>query len=480
MERSARAAYQRFLKANPIAASNPVSPKNIYTMFEPIAAAIKLFVHPESKVAADIKSLNIRIQERLNLYNESFSRRDIVEAYFRSYRLAQAAHWVQVIAGATLAQYSPRGVMRQKLGPNFFNTFPVRMFAEKETVISHLVETGWSDSADKLKNTSLLNDLPVVESSANAIAALKKLGKIFNDLDKVFEFHGGISVAGSGYEGDYRTLNLTKNSILEALNSYIASDDPEVDVSTPYKHITATRRLRHLALEAYDYGYALQKIINSEILAHFDHLQIVFSDSPEFRALLINSEISFANQPINTALYATIELEDDWRNKRDSNSPEYYAELERKAAPTKMYQNLGGGWAWFRIEGSYCPFESFFARHCGRDSAADALFSLRYQDPKREMRWYPYITASWTRLGLSGKGYLTQMKTFYNQRPEADKYGAAMEALFLSPEIACIRPSSYKPETDFHFTDLPEEAQRRILKVKPHINDCGAWERERE
>lgn len=184
---------------------------------------------------------------------------------------------------------------------------------------------------------------------------------------------------------------------------------------------------------------------------------------PSYRQLFFNSGISFANQTLVNALHSAEKLEKKLPDTK-------YEDALKKASPTKLYLDLGDGFAWFHIDSPSCQFEAEMADHCGAE-AGSTLFSLREKNEKGQ--WIPHVTASW--FSFDGKtGYLVQIKGRNNSKPKPE-YHPAIVQLLLSPAVQSIKESSYKPHLDFKFKELPIEVQKKILTVKPYIDDFDKY-----
>lgn len=207
--------------------------------------------------------------------------------------------------------------------------------------------------------------------------------------------------------------------------------------------------------QRYDYLY-------STLFAHLNHFRDMLR-IPSYKQLFLNSEISFANQPLIEALAKAEKLEEKLPDTK-------YEEAILKASPTKLYLDLGNGLAWFHIDAPSCRFEAEMADHCGAE-AGSTLFSLRKKNDKGQ--WIPHVTASW--VSFDGKtGYLVQIKGRSNSKPKPE-YHPAIVQLLLSPAVQSIKESSYKPHLDFKFKELPTEVQKKILAVKPYIDDFDKY-----
>lgn len=92
--------------------------------------------------------------------------------------------------------------------------------------------------------------------------------------------------------------------------------------------------------------------------------------------------------------------------------------LATKPDPADVFMQVGQGWYWLDLKGSYCDPESKMMGHCGHDERGN-LYSLR--DPKNK----PHVTLTYD----PSKNIVFQIKGKQNQLP-GEKYWPAIEAFF--------------------------------------------------
>lgn len=130
----------------------------------------------------------------------------------------------------------------------------------------------------------------------------------------------------------------------------------------------------------------------------------------------------------------------------------------------KTILKFNDGYEWVDLERGYCDIESKSMGHCGNEGAGpgDTILSLR--DTKN----IPYLTF------ILNNGDLTQMKgrgiQGGNSKPHP-KYHKYIVELLKLPIIKRVVGGGYMPETNFKISDLNEEEIKKLLRVKPELED---------
>lgn len=125
------------------------------------------------------------------------------------------------------------------------------------------------------------------------------------------------------------------------------------------------------------------------------------------------------------------------------------------------------GLAWFNLGRASCDREGHAMGHGGnthRRESGDTLLSLRQVlDHGTHNTHKPLLT-----FVLDENGLLGEMKGRFNQKPEA-KYYNEIVALLHWPMVHGIKGGGYKPENNFHLSDLDENTRASLLEEKPEL-----------
>ena len=134
----------------------------------------------------------------------------------------------------------------------------------------------------------------------------------------------------------------------------------------------------------------------------------------------------------------------------------------------EIIEQFPDGWAWWKLNRSYCSEESEAMGHCGnvvgRTKTDQRILSLR-QPVKlgKETLWKPFLTFI-----LEPDGYLGEMKGRGNEKPAA-KYHPYIMALLKNPDIKGIQGGGYLPSHNFNLTDLTKEQRGELQSVNPEL-----------
>jgi hypothetical protein len=131
----------------------------------------------------------------------------------------------------------------------------------------------------------------------------------------------------------------------------------------------------------------------------------------------------------------------------------------------EKFIDLGGGWAWWSLNKSYCKVEGSSLAHCGnmegQSRTTDNILSLR-KDVKIDDQIYhqPYLTF------IINKGYLGEMKAIANKIPPPSLHPQII-ALLKDPRIKGVIGGTY--ESDFSLVHLTEEQRQEVFKANPQL-----------
>ena len=114
---------------------------------------------------------------------------------------------------------------------------------------------------------------------------------------------------------------------------------------------------------------------------------------------------------------------------------------------------LRGGWRWVDLQVSYCEAEAEAMGHCADDSSGN-LWTLR------DKKGYPKVTCT-----VNQGGVITQMKGRNNSVPK-EEYHPQIVALLSFDEITGINTEE---DYDFHWNDLSEENQEKVMEANPNF-----------
>ena len=146
------------------------------------------------------------------------------------------------------------------------------------------------------------------------------------------------------------------------------------------------------------------------------------------------------------------------------------APLQRKYKSTNVEEGetiveLPNGWKWVMLSSAYCKKEGGAMGHCGNIAGAnpeDRILSLR--QPAEGDNWSAHLTFVW-----NPKGVLGEMKGRNNSKPSR-KYHEAIIALLRQDMIKIVSGGGYKPQNNFHLSDLAPEQELALYVEKPALS----------
>lgn len=209
----------------------------------------------------------------------------------------------------------------------------------------------------------------------------------------------------------------------------------------------------------------------SNVLSGLNHfIDLYNSDKNTYRAI---GEYSWANKTPSKIIFDLSEIEDELKSTRKVSKVEYERKIA-EAENTEEYLKVDSKYTWYIIESYSCSFEAYLNQHCGTDSSADVLFSLRSKDKEGYFDSHVTISASIKTIdkaifGTPAVFVVKQVKGKGNNKPN-ERYWPYIVKLFLEKEFGWQQVGSYKPENDFHIEDLDELSERKFLKEKPWWN----------
>lgn len=211
------------------------------------------------------------------------------------------------------------------------------------------------------------------------------------------------------------------------------------------------------------------EISNSlSVLQHF--VDLYNSDKNLWRAI---GEYSMGNKTPSKINFDLSMLEGEIRGRKDFSVHEYERKLA-DAENTLEYLKIDDKYTWYIVESNSCRFEAYLNQHCGTDSSADVLFSLRSKDKQGYFDSHVTISASIVKIDKNKFGtpavfVVKQVKGKGNTKPN-ERYWPAIIQLFKEDEFGWQQTGSYRPESDFHISDLSEFEEKKFLKIKPWWN----------
>lgn len=197
--------------------------------------------------------------------------------------------------------------------------------------------------------------------------------------------------------------------------------------------------------------YFLADDFNFHNLKHF--LDLYKSNKDRFRAI---NDFTWAGKSLHNVVLGLTNIEQDINAKFKVSSQAYLRALE-EATDSIEFMKLSDGYTWTMILDNHCDFEALIAGgHCGADSSADYLFSLRSKLPNgdldahvtvsvkkwdvpEESAYYDKIKMIFQVLQAKGKG---------NNQPKPEYWPMIME-LFKTVAFGWQTDAAWKPESDF-------------------------------
>jgi hypothetical protein len=136
-----------------------------------------------------------------------------------------------------------------------------------------------------------------------------------------------------------------------------------------------------------------------------------------------------------------------------------------------IFIDFKDGWAWWYLPRAACDDESGAMGHCGngpeRNRTDRAIFSLR-QAKEGGKKWEPHLTFILHQTAEGQPtGYLGEMKGKGNNKP-VQRYHRYITKLLEDNRILGIKGGGYKPENNFHFSDLSAAEQQQIESANPN------------
>ena len=156
------------------------------------------------------------------------------------------------------------------------------------------------------------------------------------------------------------------------------------------------------------------------------------------------------------------EIEEEWKASLKENRAVRIQPSDEKII------DFGNGWGWWDLNRGGCRDEAEAMGHCGNGHGSynETILSLRKQLDDTHLS--PHLTFI-----LHDGETLGEMKGRNNEKP-AEKYHDMIKSLLLSDYVQDIKGGGYAPENNFALSDLPDEDQDEIKRVKPQLRP--AWE----
>lgn len=196
------------------------------------------------------------------------------------------------------------------------------------------------------------------------------------------------------------------------------------------------------------------------------YIDLYNSDKDRYREI---NDFSWANKTLDLVNEELQAIEQVIKNSKEYNKEEYMRQMS-KASPTEVYLEVDSKYTWYVIENYKCSFEAYLNNHCGTDSNADVLFSLRSVDKNNMFDSHVTISASITKTKDSAIFIVLQVKGKGNDKPN-ERYWPYIIELFKQEEFGWQEISSYRSDSDFHISDLDEATRNKFLKIKPWWNN---------
>jgi hypothetical protein len=192
-------------------------------------------------------------------------------------------------------------------------------------------------------------------------------------------------------------------------------------------------------------------------------IRTLTNDYADYLATILTEQPQIARSKFNNPQYKPDNLKADsvaWHEK--------IATQKRKVADPGRRVDLPGmpaGYYWVSLDRASCDKEAEAMGHCGNAGfkEGDIVWSMR--DPKG----VPHLTF------IVNNKMLGESKGFANNKPES-KYHPHIIAFLLGQDqgsdiVQYIRGGGYKPEANFHISDLEKGMKEQLLAKKPQLND---------
>lgn len=242
-------------------------------------------------------------------------------------------------------------------------------------------------------------------------------------------------------------LRLIKLHWLERLNNMrFASVEPEkvLEISNILKReIDITKSKANVGSYR---EYQLSNIIRS--LEHFLSLD---------RVSKIQNH-TWRNESPSDLLGIFREYEQEWQEERNDSG------VPIRDGDTLLIPFDGGSKAWWLLSRGACRDEADAMGHCGNvpsQKSGDRILSFRLKS--ENSLWTPKLTFI-----LHKDGYLGEMKGRANEKP-APRYHPYIIELLKNDLIKGIRGGGYAAENNFSLEDLPENARKELVELKPSL-----------
>ena len=208
------------------------------------------------------------------------------------------------------------------------------------------------------------------------------------------------------------------------------------------------------------------------ILSTLQHYVDLYNSDKNFWRSINN--YSWANKSPSKIYYDLSMIQEELSGRKQFSIKEYERQFSR-AESSEEYLKIDDKYTWYIIESNSCPFEAYLNEHCGTDRSADVLFSLRSKDKQGYFDSHVTISASIKsidkeKFGTPAVFIVKQVKGKGNDTPNV-RYWPAIVKLFLENEFGWQEQGSYRPEADFHISDLDDKDKEKFLKVKPWWDD---------
>lgn len=153
---------------------------------------------------------------------------------------------------------------------------------------------------------------------------------------------------------------------------------------------------------------------------------------------------------------------------------------DEEGGPEKTFLKFPDGWKWVQLNRSSCKREAEAMRNCGNTAhtkPGDIILSLREPvelevtgkggKKKKEKFWKPHLNF------ILNDGCLGEMKGFANERPTKELHQYIIK-LLEDPRIDCLVGGGYKPQNNFSLKHLSPAQRKRLLNLKPHLDQEGS------
>jgi len=134
---------------------------------------------------------------------------------------------------------------------------------------------------------------------------------------------------------------------------------------------------------------------------------------------------------------------------------------------TKEFLDAGNGYKWFDLGKGYDEAEGKAMNHCGNVAGQhepdDRILSLRKVHMVNGKEYHePVVTT------INNNGFIGESKGYGNSKPSS-KYHSQLLQLMKDPRIKENVGGGWLPNNNFHSTDLSQEQQVELHKVKPNF-----------